>query len=680
MGYIYKKLKEEIKMKLKGRLLIFTTMICIISILLISVINYSISTKKLEKEMNNKTILEANKIAQEVDKWLELQKNTLGSVLDIILYNNNHDENYIKGIMTKITKDNPGNTYYLTYSNKETHFPEGVSVSPDFDGTTRLWYIGAMGTEDFFITEPYIDAITGDMVITISKKFQTNSSVKGVMATDISVEYLVDLIDAANYGDGSYAFLVDDEGNVLTHLNDEFKPNKDGSFKKIDELLEGKISSLIDKTEVNIKDRIIKDFDGVDRLFYYGNAKESNWLVGIAVTKESVMGAINRVIYLTILAAIIVISISAALALYMANIITNPIKESVKIAEDISNLNLSISIEEKNINRKDELGEMYGSFDDTIKKLRVFMEEMDKAIRINHQVNKDTVDKIHYLLGQAEDTSATTEELSAGMEETSATTISINESASEIESALTDFAEKVEDGANTSNEISIKADKLSSQFIQAKDKSMEMYSNAREEIEKAITASKEVGKINVLSSAILAISEQTSLLSLNAAIEAARAGESGKGFAVVAEEIRKLADNSNSTVGEIQIVTENIIKAVEQLTERISIVMSFLEKDVVNDYEMMVDAVVQYKEDGSYLNNIISDLSATAEELAATVNQISISINEVSTTVEESTIATTNIAEKNMNIVEAINDISKIIEKNKDISNRLEEIVSQVRF
>ena len=667
-------------MKLKGKLLMFTTSICIISILLISIINYSVSIKKLEQEINENVILEAHHTAQEVDGWIALQKNTLGSILNLILYNDNHEGDYMRGVVTKITADNPGNTYYITYSNKETYFPIGVSVSPDFDGTTRPWYTGAMETQDFYITEPYIDAITGDMVITVSKQFKTSSGMKGVMGTDISINYLVDFIASADYGNGSYAFLLDDKGNVLTHLNDEFKPNKDGSFKKIDELLEGKMADIIGKTGIKIKDRAIRDFDGVDRLFFYGDIEESNWTVGVAITQDSVMGSINRVILLTILAAISVIIISIILVLYMASTITRPIRESVEIAEDISNLNLSQEIEEKDLKRKDEMGQMYQSFNLIIQKLRAFMKDMDGSIRINHEVNEQTLEKVHYLLGQAEDTSATTEELSAGMEETSATTISINESSQEIERALSDFAQKVEEGANTSNEISVKADKLSHQFINAKDKSMEIYSNAREEIEKAIVSSKEVEKINVLSNAILQISEQTSLLSLNAAIEAARAGESGRGFAVVADEIRKLAENSNSTVGEIQTVTESITKSVGELIERISLVMDFLEKDVTKDYELMVDAVSQYREDGSHLNNIISDLSATAEELAATVNEMSLAIKEISITVEESTVATTNIAEKNMNIVEAINDISGIIEKNKDISDKLEEIVSQVKF
>lgn len=395
---------------------------------------------------------------------------------------------------------------------------------------------------------------------------------------------------------------------------------------------------------------------------------------------QMVIGTINNVILLTVIAATLVLIFSVIISLYMSRTITKPILDAIKSSEDISNLNLSSNIEPSKLKRKDEMGVMYNAFDNTILKLRAFMEDMDSSIHINHEVQSSTLERLQYLLGQAEDTSATTEELSAGMEETSATAISINESTEEIERAISDFAEKVEEGANTSGEISEKADKLSTQFIQAKDKSMNIYANTRKEIEEAIESSKEVAKINVLSNAILEISEQTSLLSLNAAIEAARAGESGRGFAVVADEIRKLAENSNSTVGEIQQVTDGITKAVNQLIDRVSEVMDYLEKDVSADYELMVDAVGQYKDDGSNLNEILSDLSATSEELSATVNEIAMAMREISLTVEESTVATANIADKNMNIVEAINEINVIMERNKEVSDKLEEIVSQVKL
>lgn len=266
------------------------------------------------------------------------------------------------------------------------------------------------------------------------------------------------------------------------------------------------------------------------------------------------------------------------------------------------------------------------------------------------------------------------------MEETSATAMSINDSAGEIENAISDFAHRVEDAANTSSQISLKAESLNENFVEARNKSIDMNARVREEMESAIDASREVEKINILSNAILEISEQTSLLSLNAAIEAARAGESGRGFAVVAEEIRKLADHSNETVGEIQGVTVTITTAVDELIERVSQVMDYLEKDVSNDYDMMVDAATQYKGDGAYLNEIVAELSATSEELAATVNQITSSINQVSITVEDSTEATTDIAEKNIYIAETIDQIEKIMERNKEICVELEKLSSQVKL
>ncbi|MGH8465106.1 MAG: methyl-accepting chemotaxis protein, partial [Pseudomonas sp.] len=74
---------------------------------------------------------------------------------------------------------------------------------------------------------------------------------------------------------------------------------------------------------------------------------------------------------------------------------------------------------------------------------------------------------------------------------------------------------------------------------------------------------------------ISGISQQTNLLALNAAIEAARAGEQGKGFAVVAEEVRKLAEESQTAaatiaglIGEIQAETRTAVEIVEQGAER----------------------------------------------------------------------------------------------------------------
>ena len=664
-------------MKLKNKMILFTVLVCIVSVLSISIINDMVSIKKLEEEVNEKLQLEAMSITKDIDKWMGIQKKALGEIIESMIVGDNFEYEYGCDYIKQANKRNGNNIYYISFSDQ--FYLEADRFQPTFDPTQRGWYIGAMETDDFYTTEPYVDAITGGMVVSIAKAFKTLGGREGVIAVDIQIDYLVDLVSSVNIGEGSYAFLVDHEGNIVTHLNEEFKP-QEGKFLNINGILDGKVSELAETGKLDISNRKIIDYDGVERYFFFDNVLESDWKVGVAVSTDYATGAVNNVIQYTIMAAIVVLIISVILSLYISNSITKPIVHTVGIAENIGNLNLVDTIDENNLKRKDEIGQMYNSFQIIIEKLKEFMKELDSSIHTNHQVYEDTISKLNFLVTQAEDTSATTEELSAGMEETAATTVSLGESANELTRAVEDFTEKMEAGAITSNDISTKADILSGQFIEAKDNAMDIYSKTRIEVEKAIESSKEVEKINVLSNAILEISEQTSLLSLNAAIEAARAGEAGRGFAVVADEIRKLAENSNSTVEEIQVVTQGITKSVDQLVNNVSNLINFLENKVIGDYEMMVDAVNQYKDDGFSLNDIMAGLSATAEELSATINQMSMSMKDIAITVEDSTMATTNIAEKNMNIVEAINNINDIMQKNKEVSEQLEKIVSEVKI
>lgn len=667
-------------MKLKTKLFLLSALICVISVFSLSFINYFLSIERLKEAENQRAQMQAQVVAQRMDKWITIQEDILEGALNAVLYNDNHTAEYMVGFLTEVTNKNDGNLYYVGYSNKEYFFPEGTDVPADYDPTTKSWYTGAMSTNDFYLTEPYIDALTGKMVITISKQFTTKSYLKGAISADVYIDNLVDIVNNMNFGENSYAFLIDKGGDIVTHINPEFKPDPNRGFVNIKGILNNKLITIMDSESLEIDGRIAEDYDGVERLFYFADIGDTGWKVGIAIPRDSIMGNIDWVLTLSVITMIAVLVVSFVISTYLSRSVTKPIAESVNLAEDIANLDLSKSIEEKKLNRKDELGNLYKSFDLIISKLKEFMQRLDESIILSQQIHDETIKEISYLLEQAEDTSATTEELSAGMEETSASATAINETSSDIEKSIEDYVKRMEDGANASSEISKRADELREQFVLAKEKSMDMYSSVKEELEEVISATKEIEKINLLSNAILGISEQTSLLSLNAAIEAARAGEAGRGFAVVAEEIRKLAENSNKTVGEIQAVTESITEAVEKLRDRINMVMGFMESQVAKDYEIMVEAVNQYKEDGSYINNVISDLFNTTEELAKAVNNITTSIKEISVTVEQSSISTNNIAEKNVNIVNAVNEISKIIEKNKEISEKLINIVSSVKL
>ena len=422
-------------------MILFTVLVCIVSILSISTINYIFSIRNLEKEVNEKVQSEVMGISKDIDKWMAIQKDSLYEVIESMVINNNFEYDFAYNYLKEASERNPGNLYCMAFSDK--YFINGSGWIPEssYDPTSRDWYVEAIDSDDFYISEPYVDAMTGDMVITISKAFKALDGKKGVISTDIQIDYLVDLVSSVNLGKGSYAFLIDEKGNIVTHLNEEFKPQEDKSFN-IGDIVNGKLKNIVEKEKLDIKNRKVKDYDGIDRFFFFENVEESNWKVGVGVATNHVLGNINQAIKYTIIAALIMLIISITISTYISNSITQPIINTVTIAENIGNLELLDKIDEKELNRKDEIGEMYNSFQNIITKLKIFMKDMEGSIHTNHQVYEETMDKLNFLVNQAEDTSATTEELSAGMEETSSSAISINESVSEVDKAISSFCRK----------------------------------------------------------------------------------------------------------------------------------------------------------------------------------------------------------------------------------------------
>lgn len=666
-------------MKIKSKMILSMMLICIMTIVSIGAASFIISIKQLRNQIYEVIKITAENTSKEVDQWLSLEKNSLSKIANNIIYNNNFDKDSLFNYLKAETDNKPGAEYYIAFEDNSVVAGSGWVPPEGYVPTERDWYKNAAANGKLVISDPYVDAKTGGIVITISTPILKDGNLLGVLSCDMPVNYILEKISQMEISGNSYAFLIDGNGNILTHQNEEYKPTAEG-YINIADIMDGKLQSFISSEDIDLEDRVLTDYDGINRVFLFGDTQETNWKIGIAISADDTLNVLNNAITFTSLAGVIMIVIAVLVSLYIGNSISKPILNCTKIAEKIGNLNFTDNISENDLKRKDEVGTMLRSYQMLIDKLRKFVDELKDSIKMNQEVYSKTIEKLDYLLEQADNNSATTEELSASMEEITATTASVSEASNEIDKALMDFAQKVEEGAITSSEISLRAEKLNNKFVESKNRTMDMYNSTKEQIANAIESSKNVDKINILSNAILGITEQTNLLALNAAIEAARAGEAGRGFSVVADEIRKLAESSQKTVEEIKSVTNTIISSVNLLVDNTSHLSEFLEKNVISDYDMLVDAVKQYKDDGALLNSILSDLSANSEELTASVNQVVTSINEISKTIDESTLATQDIANKNLNVVEAIADIKEAMENNIKIAEKLNNIISQVHL
>ena len=86
--------ERVVYMKLKGKIVLFTVLICVVSILSVFAINYVVSIKKLEEEVNEKEQLEATGIAKDIDKWMALQKDSIYEVIENMVLSNNFEYDF----------------------------------------------------------------------------------------------------------------------------------------------------------------------------------------------------------------------------------------------------------------------------------------------------------------------------------------------------------------------------------------------------------------------------------------------------------------------------------------------------------------------------------------------------------------------------------------------------------
>ncbi|MFC7803656.1 methyl-accepting chemotaxis protein TlpC [Bacillus subtilis] len=402
-------------------------------------------------------------------------------------------------------------------------------------------------------------------------------------------------------------------------------------------------------------------------------------IIGMLYTgaNQSILASLTQSLFTQFaIVLVIVIMVSVILVLVFTRKINKRLNALKSAFESAGNGDMTIEVSDKT---GDELSE-----------LSVYYNKM--RMKLNEAIQ--TVQQSALQLASA------SQQLSAGAEETNQASEKITEAVQQIANGAQDQITRIENSESSLKQASADIRDISANTAAIADKGQLAQSKAdigqkeianvqaqMDAIHQSIQKSGEIihqldgrsKQIEQILSVITQIADQTNLLALNAAIEAARAGEQGKGFAVVADEVRKLAEESQQSAGQIS----KLIIEIQKDMNRSARSVEYVKTEAAEGVTMIQRTRDAFKEIAAATSEIsaeISDLSASVTNISASAHHINDSFAANTADIKESTKNTRQAAALTEEQFAAMEEITAASETLSQLAEELTGIISQFKM
>ncbi|MGN0170000.1 MAG: methyl-accepting chemotaxis protein [Lachnospiraceae bacterium] len=649
---------------IRTKLILFFSAICIGCLTLALLLVSSMANKSFSRCNDELQKQNAQYYASLIDAWLERETAIIDSGCTYLESMDTIETEAVSSyLMTETAAAENASDIYVGFDDKQ--FIDGTGWIPDadWDCTQRGWFTGALDSDTKVYGEPYVDAITGSMVIGVSKSFQCKDGRVGVLSMDLNLQVLFDMVNTyVDSSDGSYAFITNADGLILLHPEESFMASNEN---------QSMISDIVDGNYVKglENDAAIQDYDGQKKFLRESEVSCSGWKVVLVIPVAVYNATLNQLMR-AILGIIVVVAIVAAVVVALfSSSITKPITRMQNEITALRELRLKEEQQAKKSARKDELGHMDAAIVSLRGRLNNIAQQLtdvsEMLVGQFNNVQGSVINSVENLGGVKDTMSQIVQAIEETANQTQEANINLNGFADELGNVVESVAVMNQVAGRTVDKSVEGLDSihlLSEQVEETKQLQEGAY-------ETVTSLSQKSASIDGISQAISSIAEQTSLLSLNASIEAARAGEAGRGFAVVADEIRKLADETANATQEIADITSDIRHEIEIVSHQMDQMQDNTERcmgamgSTEEIFRQINDDITQVGTEIRDLEDAIDVLNRNKEDIVDKFSDISSETQELSAASQEIFSKTEDQSDELENIGSAMNELEKVVEE-----------------
>jgi len=481
--------------------------------------------------------------------------------------------------------------------------------APDYDPRARGWYKAANSAQQTIVTEPYIAASSGKLVITVATPVQRQGQMLGVAGADIDLTSVSAIINSLNFGGHGHAFIVSAEGKILIH------PDSKLVLKTLAEAYPNgapQVSPGLKEVE----------FDGKTQLISFtrvNGVPSADWYVALVLDKDTAFSMLSEFRTSALIAMVIAVLIIIGLLGMLIRVLMQPLLTMGRAMHDIAEGEGDLT-KRLVIHGNDEFGALGTSFNRFVERIHSSIREVSSATGQVNEVALRVVAASNSSMYNSDQQANRTNSVAAAINQLGAAAQEIAQNAALASQHSSDARSLAVDGQQV-------VDKT----IQAMQQLSAKISDSCGNIETLNSNTVNIGQILEV---ITSISQQTNLLALNAAIEAARAGEAGRGFAVVADEVRNLAHRTQDSAQQVQKMIEELQVGARQAVTIMTESQRESESSVgiANQAGERLGSVTQRIGEIDGMNQSVA---TATEEQTAVVESINVDINEINTLNQE---------------------------------------------